>query len=482
MNTLWQQPAHRLATMVRKREVSSLELTRALISRIEAVNPRINALVVPCFEQALQQARNWDAAPRQAPLGGVPFSIKEIIEIAGMPCTMGSVHRRHYIAHQTATVVKRMLKAGGVLLGLTNLPERSFWSESYNPIYGRTSNPYDPERIPGGSSGGEAALVAAGGSPLGLGSDIGGSIRLPAFFCGIYGHKPSAGLIPMTGHYPFDQLDKLPRPIRGAPLYMGIGPLARSAADLSLAMEVLAGPDGLDPTCDLNLPPAADVDWRGRTIYIMPRPRMQHCTPVQAEVAQQVTRAAKVFEAAGAVIEELPDDLFWRCLDLWSAVLAEGGVRMVRELGDGSKPIPLLLESLKLLGGRSQHTPPALLFAWIDQLQGLSPRRLRQALSEAERLRQLIDRRLQGQNLLLMPPQPKVAPFHDEMLRRPMDFGYTAMINVLQLPATAIPTGLNAQGLPLGIQAIASHGSDRLTLQAASFLEAALGGWTAPRL
>ncbi|HEY9839654.1 MAG: amidase [Candidatus Sericytochromatia bacterium] len=482
MSHLWQKPAHELARLIQKRQLSSLEVTQDLLDRIAVVNPKINALVVPCFEQALQQARNWDAAPKAgARLGGVPFSVKEIINVAGMPCTIGSMHRHQVVARQNATVVQRLLNAGGILLGLSNLPERSFWCESYNHIYGRTSNPYDPARTPGGSSGGEAALIGAGGSPLGLGSDIAGSIRIPAFFCGVFGHKPSAGLVPATGHYPFELPLKLPDPIRGAPLYMCIGPLAHSASDLLLALELLAGPDGIDPTCTHTLPPAVgDFDWHERTVFVMPRPRIKYCSAVQPEIARAVVQAAKVFKQLGARIEELPDTLFTQAMEIWSAAISEGGESMAQMLGDGQTPIPLLQESLKLFSGRSQHTPPALLFAWMDKVQGKNRQRLRATLQEAARLRATIERRLGDRHLMLLPPQPTVAPRHDELLSRPLDFAYTAIINVLQLPATAIPMGLNAQGLPLGVQVIGGRLQDRLCLQAALELEQACGGWTRP--
>ena len=481
MTWLWREPAWRLAERIARRELSSLEVTQAVIARIETVNPTINALVVPCFEQALQQARNWDAAPRAgARLGGVPFSVKEIINVAGMPCTIGSVYRRDVVSRYTATVVKRLLDAGGILLGLSNLPEYSFWSESYNHIYGRTNNPYDPKRIPGGSSGGEAALIAAGGSPLGLGSDIAGSIRIPAFYCGIFGHKPTNGLVPSTGHMPFEQPLNLSLPLRGAPLYMGIGPMARCSRDLRLGLELLAGPDGIDPGCQRTLPAASDAfDWKDRVVYVIPRPKLKRCSPIQAEIARGVVQAARALESLGARVEELPDQLFGEAIELWSTALADGGEPLTQLFG-GGQSMPLLMESFKLLGGKSKHTPPALLFAWLDRAQGNSSRRIRQTLSELERLRLLLERRLRDRHLLLLPPQPSPAPFHDELLNRPLDFGYTAIINVLLLPATAIPLGLNSQGLPLGVQAIASRGQDHLCLQAATALEKAFGGWQAP--
>lgn len=482
MSPLWRHGARSLAEMIRRREVSSLEVTEALIARNEQVQPHINALVVPSFELALQQARSWDSAPRPgAPLGGVPFSVKEIFNVAGMPCTLGSQYRKDFLARHTATTVRRLLDAGGVLLGLTNLPERSFWSESYNQIYGRTNNPYDKQRIPGGSSGGEAALVGAGASPLGLGSDIGGSIRLPAFYCGVFGHKPSAGLVPTTGHYPFEQPVKLTAAVRGAPLYMCAGPLAHRAEDLELALELLAGPDGIDPLCSYKLAPAEPgFDWSGRIVYVIPRPRLQRCSAVQGDIARGVVQAARALEKLGARVEELPDDLFYKTIELWSIALGEENEGMSKMLGDGSANIPLVWETLKIWGGKSKHTPPALLFAWLDLAKGMSPRRLRQTLAEIGRLRLLLERRLQDKHLLLMPPQPTVAPFHDEMLGRPFDFGYTAVINILQLPATAIPLGLNAQGLPFGVQAIAAPGRDRLCLAAARALEQAFGGWQPP--
>lgn len=479
MSPLWHKPAHELAAMIRARQLSSLELTRALIERIEAVNPPINALVVPSFELALQQARNWDAAPRAgAALGGVPFTVKESLNVAGLPSTLGSLQRRHRLALATATSVKRLLGAGGVLLGLSNLPERGFGSETYNLIYGRTRNPHDLSRTPGGSSGGEAALIAGGGSPLGLGSDLDGSIRMPAFYCGIYGHKPSQGLIPVTGHFPYERRAG-DAPERESPVYLTVGPLARASADLALALEIISGPDGLDASCTLRLPPAPEAFcWRGRRVYLMPRPRIKLATAVQPAIARGVIQAAKALQALGAELEELPADLFVDALEIWGAAMADDTPRQT--LPEGPQGLALLTESLKLFNGTSRHTPPALLYAWANLARGLRGRRLRQLLAEAARLRGLLERRLGDAHLLLLPPQPTTAPRHDELLGRPFDFGYTALFNVLGLPATAIPLGLDPDGLPYGVQAIAAHGQDRLCLQAAASLEQTCGGWTHP--
>ena len=201
--------ASEMARALRAGEVSSLELVELHIARIKAVNPVLNAVVAERYELARQEARAADEALAAAgdeealsPLLGVPCSIKECFALEGMPQASGLVKRKDIRATSDATTVARLRQAGAIPVGVTNTSELCMWMESANRLYGRTSNPYDPTRIVGGSSGGEGAIVGAGGTPFGLGSDIGGSIRMPAFFNGVFGHKPSGGLVPGTGQYP----------------------------------------------------------------------------------------------------------------------------------------------------------------------------------------------------------------------------------------------------------------------------------------
>src|SRR5947209_7748405 len=234
-----------MARSIRSGEISSVELVKAHLERIEGINPAINAVIELLGESALRQAREADrqlaAGEALGPLRGVPFSIKDSIDVAGTKCTAGTLGRRNAPpADRDATLVARLRVAGGIPIAKTNLPDLLFSFETDNLIYGRTNNPYDLARTPGGSSGGEAALIAACGSPLGLGSDCAGSVRVPAAFCGITSIKPTSGRLPRTGHVP---------PAGGwVEALWQIGPMARYTEDLMLAMKLLAREDDQDFT------------------------------------------------------------------------------------------------------------------------------------------------------------------------------------------------------------------------------------------
>ena len=236
-----------LSRMLRNRSLSPVELLEAHIKRIQIVNPHVNAFVENRYETARMEARAAEKVLRKAdpdslpPLLGIPCTIKEFFAIEGMGWTGGLLSRKGMTASADSTAVSRLRAAGAIVMGTTNVPEGGLWMETYNKIYGRTRNPWNPERTCGGSSGGEGALVAAGASPFGIGSDVGGSIRIPAAFCGTVGHKPSGRLLPNTGHFP--------PAIGDAGAYLCSGPLCRRVEDLMPLLRVLAGPDGEDPLC-----------------------------------------------------------------------------------------------------------------------------------------------------------------------------------------------------------------------------------------
>ena len=232
-----------LARAIRHKEVSSTEVVEAHLRRIEEVNPRLNAVVLSTGDRALAEAREADAALARGevkgPLHGVPMTIKDALDTEGVISTGGTLGRAAFVPKEDATVVKRLRDAGGIMLGKTNLPELSLFWECDNLIHGRCNNPYDLTRGPGGSSGGEAAIIAAGGSPFGIGSDAGGSIRQPAHYRGIAGIKPTSGCVPRTGHF---------RPPGGIQDFRNqVGPLARYVEDLILVLPIIAGPDSRDP-------------------------------------------------------------------------------------------------------------------------------------------------------------------------------------------------------------------------------------------
>jgi amidase len=244
MSEIIYSSAAQLAAGIRSKKLSSLEVVEAHLQRIEEVNPAINAVVYSLADSARKQAREADAALARGevkgPLHGVPFTIKDAWETAGVPSTGGTLGRKDYRPEIDATIVARLKAAGGIPIGMTNLPEFSMAFESDNLVHGRTNNPYDLSRTPGGSGGGGSAIIAAGGSPLEPGADMGGSIRLPSHFAGIAGIKPTIGLVPRTGYFP------AAAGIAG--MFATAGPMARYVEDLTYTLPIFVGPDGIDPS------------------------------------------------------------------------------------------------------------------------------------------------------------------------------------------------------------------------------------------
>ncbi len=276
-----------LAGLIRAGDVTAVEVVQAHLDRLERVGERVNAFVTVLGEQALDAARR----PAPGPLAGVPFTVKDSFDTAGVRTTRGSLLFADHVPARDATAVVRLRGAGAVLLGKTSLPEMSYWTETDNRLIGRTSNPYDPERTPGGSSGGESAAIAAGLSPLGLGSDVAISVRGPAHDTGIAAIKPTHGRVPYTGHYP----DALRR-------WWHVGPMARSVRDLRLALTLLEGPDGLDPYA-VALPAGKPsglvrVGWTTAAFG-----------PVDPDVASAVASAAEALADLGLDVQQvaLPD-------------------------------------------------------------------------------------------------------------------------------------------------------------------------------
>ncbi|HET9983745.1 MAG TPA: amidase [Longimicrobiales bacterium] len=460
-------------------------MVEAHIRRIQAVNPVLNAVVAERFDAARREAQDAERRLRDDPetpgaLLGVPFTVKEMVDVEGMPDTFGSRGRAGRTAGQDATAVRRLRAAGAIPLGVTNVPEWGFWFETTNLVYGRTSNPYDPSRTPGGSSGGEAAIIAAGGSPFGLGSDIGGSVRIPAAFCGIYGHKPTHGLVPLTGHYPVYESGPDTHAPRDNP-YVVLGPLARSARDLMPLLRLVAGPDGVDPNAEeIPLGDPRRVAWKGRRVLVLDDPRITLAARATSEVKQAVWSAARALEALGAGVELLPDAFFRAGAEVWFAALLQlEGPPLRQIVGIGGR-LALGAEFARSAAGRARYSFPTLMFLLGEALGGMPALRSRSLLAEGRRLADRLADRLGGDGVLLMPPHPRTAPTHNAPLLRPFDFAFTGVLNVLRIPVTVAPVGRDAHGLPLAVQVASRRGNDHVTIAAAQALETALGGWRPP--
>ena len=468
------EAATALAARVRRREISPLELCDAHIARIEAVNPALNALAAERFDLARREARQADerlAHTRDTdelpPFFGVPCTMKEFLSVAGMPLTAGIWSRRHVVAQSDATVVRRMRAAGAIILGVTNVPEGGMWMETDNQVYGRTRNPWNLGRTAGGSSGGEAALIAAGASPLGIGSDIGGSIRIPSAFCGVVGHKPTGRMVPNTGYWP---------PLHGEiSAFLCSGPMARRVADLWPVMKVIAGPDGESgDTRPFPLGDPAAVSLRDVTVYPV---EWNGRVRVRADVRETVRRAAAAMESRGARVATLRTRGFERAFEIWSAMLAGAPGKSYSEvLGDGT-PINPWRELLKAPFGMSRFTGPALIIAAAEILMRKLPSQMGRFIEAGHRLQEELEAELGPNGVLLHPPYSRTAPRHYGPMLTPFDFVYTAIFNVLEFPVTVLPTGFDDGGLPLGVQIAARRGNDHLTVATAAALEEEFGGW-----
>jgi fatty acid amide hydrolase 2 len=462
MDPIIRSTALALARRIRQREVSPVEVVTAHIHRIEQVNRQINAVVADRFERALDEARAAEAELARS------CTIKDFYSVEGLPNTGGVWMRRNEVATRDAEVVRRLRRAGAIVLGVTNVPEGGLWLESDNPIYGRCNNPWDLRRTSGGSSGGEGAIVAAGGSPFGMGSDIGGSIRLPAAFCGVAGHKPTGRMVPLTGHWP---------PLTGEHrAYLTSGPLARSVDDLAAVLRIVAGPESeADFVQPWELGDPAEIDLRGVTVH----PVEDSTVPASPALKKAVSSAARVLASRGARLEPLRGGLFKEAIWIWGAMMASEGGTSYAELVSGNPRLSVVRELTKRPLGRSHHTLPVLGAIALERVFRRMPGRGNEKLAARGRalVRELTDT-LGDRGVLLHPPYSRSAPLHGRPLLRPFDVGFTALFNVLELPATQVPTGLDDEGLPLGVQVIGARGRDHLCLAVARAIEEELGTLT----
>lgn len=448
-----------LAQMIRTGEVKSRSVVEAHIDQARRVNPRVNALVAQRFDTALAEADRADTAPSEAPFHGVPCTVKECFALSGMPQTSGLVSRGGVVAEADAPAVALLRAAGAIPLGVTNVSELCMWMEANNRVYGRTRNPYDPARTSGGSSGGEAALVAAGGSPFGIGSDVGGSIRMPAAFCGVFGHKPSPGLVENTGQYPNAENE--------AQRYLATGPIARSATDLAPLLEVISA-----------VPVGAPDPMSALDVYLVEPRGIGRIDP---EVLSAVRLAAAVLEENGARVVTAELAALRHSFDIWSAMMNAAAGTSFRELLAGGGELRPGREFVRSITGRTKFTVPALGLAAIEALPGrVAPGRERRMRELGAVLRDELHELLGPHGVLLYPPYPTVAPRHGRALLPPVRWAGTAIFNVLDTAVTQAPIGLDRRGLPLGVQIVGMAGTDANTIAVARVIEDALGGWAPP--
>jgi len=475
--------ATELSEALAAEKVSAVELAQDAIARIERHDGKINAICVRDFERGLEAARAADTARARGetrPLLGIPLTVKESYNVAGLPTTWGFPPQKDFVPPEDALSISRVKAAGGVIIGKTNVPVGLADWQSYNEIYGTTNNPFDLGRTPGGSSGGSAAALAAGYGPLSLGTDIGGSLRVPAFHCGVYAHKPTYNMVPMRGH--------TPPPFPALPLDRDmavIGPMARSAADLSLLLDVMAGPDPLEAgvAYRLALPPPRHNQLKSfRVLVIDSDPIL----PVNKEIRDAIEKLAGSLARSGVSLSRqsplLPNfaetsRLYMRMLmSFLGAFLAPDVIAGAQERAAKLTPEDRSLAAERLRGMTLSHR------AWL--LDDGARARLRAQWREL----------FKNFDALICPVMPTPAFPHDhspeQETRRinidgkdyayPDQLAWPGIATLPGLPATAIPIGLSPQGLPVGVQIVGPWLEDRTPLRLAELIEREFGDFVPP--
>ena len=472
-----------LSAALKAKKISAVELARDAIGRIERHDDKINAVCVRDFERALEAAREADAALARGetePLLGIPLTVKESYNIAGLPTTWGIPTQKDFIAAEDALAVTRVRDAGGVILGKTNVPLGLGDWQSYNEIYGVTKNPFDLGRTPGGSSGGSSAALAAGYGPLSLGSDIGGSLRVPAFHCGVYAHKPTFALAPSRGH--------TPPPFQPLPLDRDlavIGPMARSAADLSLLLDVIAGPDPLEAgkAYRLELPPPRHHALKDfRVLVIDSDPLL----PTDRSVRGAIEKLALDLGKAGVTVARtsplLPD----------FAASSRLYMRMLMSFLGANFPVDVYQGAQT---GAANLSPDDRSLA-AERLRGIVLSHRDWVMAEGGRahLRAQWRKLFETFDAVICPIMPTPAYPHDhspEQEKRKImideadhvyadQLAWPGVATLPGLPATAIPLGLSADGLPVGVQIVGPFLEDRTPLKLAELIEREFGGFIPP--
>ena len=472
-----------LSAALAAKQVSAVELAQDAISRIERHDARINAICVRDFERGLDAARAADAARARGetgPLLGIPLTVKESYNVAGLPTTWGFPAQKDFTPPEDALSISRAKAAGGVILGKTNVPVGLGDWQSYNEIYGTTNNPFDLGRTPGGSSGGSAAALAAGYGPLSLGSDIGGSLRVPAFHCGVYAHKPTYNVAPVRGH--------TPPPFPPIPLDRDmavIGPMARSAADLSLLLDVIAGPDPLDAGVGYKLtlpPPRRNALKDFRVLVVDSDPVL----PSDKDIRGAIEKLAGGLARSGVNVARqsplLPD--FAESSRLYMRMLMSFlGAFFAPEVIAGAQ------------AGAAQLTAENKSLA-AERLRGMTQSHRDWVLDDGARgrLRAQWRELFKTFDAVICPIMPTPAYPHDhspqQEARRikidgkdyayPDQLAWPGIATLPGLPATAIPLGLSPEGLPVGIQIVGPWLEDRTPLKLAELIEREFGGFVPP--
>jgi Asp-tRNA(Asn)/Glu-tRNA(Gln) amidotransferase A subunit family amidase len=461
-------PVVEMAAQIGKRKISPVELVEAHLAQIEKLNPRLNAFVQIDADRARRAAQDAEDAvqreERLGPLHGVPISIKSSISVAGLRCEAGTRLRTRFVVQEDAPLVTRLKHAGAIILGTTNTPELLMAWETDNRLYGRTNSPWDLDRTPGGSSGGEAAAIAAGMSAAGVGSDGGGSIRVPAHFSGICGLKPTPGRIPSTGHYPTSA---------GPFALLGVvGPMARTVADLQILFEVMQGHDDGD-TCAAPVPLRWPDDDELREIKIGWF-EDDGRTPVTPETRAAIRAAAEALRDAGFQVERFQPEGLEEARRLWHKFFVVAGGMLLRPMfADRESDLsPILKQFLDWSAVEPAHTGRTLLDAWVRR----------------DAARASFFAQMRRYPILLCPAAAIPAFRHGERswqiegktVHYLDAWSYAEFFNLLGNPAAVVPVSHSVEGLPIGVQIVGRPWEEEQVLSVAAALEKQRGAWKRP--
>ncbi|XP_042214159.1 fatty-acid amide hydrolase 2-like isoform X2 [Homarus americanus] len=441
------QSSHTLALWIRQRKRTSESIVSAFVSRSKAVNSILNAVVDEHYDEALQEAREVDQKldlyseeeranlEYSQPLLGVPFTVKEIIAVKGMSHTGGLLSRRGIKATYDAELVKMLREAGGIPLAVTNIPELSLWWESYNLLFGRTNNPYSASRTPGGSSGGEAALLSSCGTPVSIGTDLGGSIRFPSFCCGVFGHKPSCDWVSKKNMHIY------PEKLLNSRASVA-GPLARHSRDLAFIMEIIAPVHarGLSAKVEATSLSSLKIWWAEDVGSPLISPTTSELRNILHKAVHHL-HATYSIPTAKYEANLLKEWLLWAC-------------------------------------GQRRHTFPILLFATFQKFTPENPSDVTSPYYWKTVQKSFMDI-LGSDGVLIMPTAPELY-YHGQSCVTIYDACIASLFNGIEFPATAVPLGLSNDGLPLGVQVVTTPGNDHLSLAVARALEEKFGGWVSP--
>jgi aspartyl-tRNA(Asn)/glutamyl-tRNA(Gln) amidotransferase subunit A len=472
--SLWDLPLRTLRDRLREGEIAAEEAARAFLHRIETLDGRIGAFLFPMAESALARAKSLDGLPRgeRGPLHGVPIAVKDVLLVEGSLCTAGSRILEGYVAPYSATAIERLLDAGAVILGKTNLDEFAMGSSTENSAFQRTRNPWNLDRVPGGSSGGSAAAVAAGLAPAGLGTDTGGSIRQPAALCGVVGLKPTYGRVSRYGLVAF------------ASSFDQIGPLTRTVEDAALILEILAGADPKDSTCSTRPVPRYSEEIEGGVRALrVGIPREVVGEGVDASVLEAFDRAVLQFEELGVALEEVALPAAKHAIACYYLlVTAEASSNLARYDGvryglrTRSGSLHEMMSATRGAGFGREVKRRILLGTFV-----LSAGYYDAYYEKAQKVRSLVGqdfaRAFERVDAVLLPTSPEPAfPFgakSDDPLSMYLADVFTITANLAGTPAVSFPAGFDAAGLPIGVQLVGRHFEEATILRLAHAFQSA---------